>query len=66
MSGWLRRKPGKQFCHCLCCQLPLVEIAEPWLVNKEISRVDGEIADAEVAEGKRIFFVKMLQSIGAG
>jgi hypothetical protein len=37
MDEWLAsEETGEAFSHCLCCQLPLVEIAEPWLVNKEI------------------------------
>ena len=39
MDEWLAsEETGEAFSHCLCCQLPLVEIAEPWLVNKEIIR----------------------------
>jgi hypothetical protein len=39
MDQWLAsEETGQAFSHCLCCQLPLVEIAEPWLVNKEFRR----------------------------
>jgi len=39
MDRWLAsEETGEPFSHCLCCKLPLVEIAEPWLVNKEIQR----------------------------
>jgi hypothetical protein len=41
MDQWLAsEETGEAFSHCLCCHLPLVEIAEPWLVNKEI--IQGE------------------------
>ncbi|MES2477396.1 MAG: hypothetical protein V4640_16535 [Verrucomicrobiota bacterium] len=29
---------GEAFAHCQCCRLPLLEIAAPWLVNKEFVR----------------------------
>jgi hypothetical protein len=39
MDEWLgSEESGERFSHCLCCKLPLVEIAEPWLVNKEFAR----------------------------
>ena len=39
MNEWLgSEETGEPFSHCLCCKLPLVEIAEPWLVNKEFAR----------------------------
>ena len=39
MNDWLdSEETGETFSHCLCCKLPLVEIAEPWLVNKEFQR----------------------------
>ncbi len=39
MNDWLgSEETGGTFSHCLCCKLPLVEIAEPWLVNKEFQR----------------------------
>ena len=39
MDDWLNsEETGGPFSHCLCCQLPLVEIAGPWLVNKEFVR----------------------------
>lgn len=39
MDEWLgSEETGEAFSHCLCCKLPLVEIAEPWLVNKEFLR----------------------------
>ena len=38
MDEWLgSEETGEPFSHCLCCKLPLVEIAEPWLVNKEFA-----------------------------
>lgn len=37
IEDWLSsEETGGPFRHCLRCALPLVEIAEPWLVNKEI------------------------------
>jgi hypothetical protein len=39
MDQWLAsEETGEAFSHCLCCRFPLVEIAEPWLVNKEFRR----------------------------
>src|SRR5688572_13796429 len=39
IDEWLEsEESGRPFTHCLCCKLPLLEIAEPWLVNKEIVR----------------------------
>ncbi len=39
MDEWLgSEETGEAFSHCLCCKLPLVEIAEPWRVNKEFAR----------------------------
>jgi hypothetical protein len=39
MDDWLgSEETGEAFSHCLRCKLPLVEIAEPWLVNKEFRR----------------------------
>jgi hypothetical protein len=39
MDEWLcSEETGEAFSHCLCCKLPLVEIAGPWLVNKEFRR----------------------------
>jgi hypothetical protein len=39
MDEWLgSEETGEAFSHCLCCKLPLVEIAELWLVNKEFRR----------------------------
>ena len=39
LDEWLEsEETGRPFSHCLCCKLPLLEIAEPWLVNKEIVR----------------------------
>ena len=39
MDEWLgSEETGEAFSHCLCCKFPLVEIAEPWLVNKEFLR----------------------------
>lgn len=36
---WLgSEETGEAFSHCLCCKLPLVEIDEPWLVNKEFRK----------------------------
>ena len=36
---WLAsEETGEPFSHCIRCKLPLVEIAEPWLVNKEFRR----------------------------
>jgi hypothetical protein len=37
IDDWLSsEETGGPFTHCLRCALPLVEIMEPWLVNKEI------------------------------
>lgn len=39
MDEWLAsEETGEAFSHCVRCKFPLVEIAEPWLVNKEIIR----------------------------
>jgi hypothetical protein len=39
LDDWLgSEETGEAFSHCLCCKLPLVEIADPWLVNKEFRR----------------------------
>ena len=39
MNEWLgSEETGEAFSHCLRCKLPLVEIAQPWLVNKEFRR----------------------------
>lgn len=39
MDEWLAsEESGEPFAHCISCKLPLVEIAAPWLVNKEIIR----------------------------
>ncbi len=39
LDEWLgSEETGEPFSHCLCCKLPLVEIAAPWLVNKEFVR----------------------------
>lgn len=39
MEDWLgSEETGGPFSHCLRCKLPLLEIAEPWLVNKEFFR----------------------------
>ncbi len=39
MDEWLgSEETGEGFSHCLCCKLPLLEIAEPWLVNKEFRK----------------------------
>lgn len=39
MEEWLgSEETGEAFSHCVSCKLPLVEIAGPWLVNKEFRR----------------------------
>ncbi|WAC18088.1 hypothetical protein OVA24_12655 [Luteolibacter sp. SL250] len=39
ISQWLRcEESGGPFTHCVCCRLPLREIAAPWLVNKDYHR----------------------------
>lgn len=39
MDEWLdSEETGEAFSHCVRCSLPLVEIARPWLVNKEFTR----------------------------
>jgi hypothetical protein len=39
MDQWLRcEESGGPFTHCIRCRLPLAEIAEPWLVNKDYHR----------------------------
>ncbi len=39
MDEWLgSEETGEAFSHCMSCQLPLPEIAAPWLVNKEFHR----------------------------
>ncbi len=36
MNDWLGSdETGEAFSHCISCKFPLVEIDEPWLVNKE-------------------------------
>lgn len=41
MGDWLgSEETGGPFTHCLCCKVPLVEVAALWLVNKEF--VGGE------------------------
>lgn len=36
---WLAcEESGRPFSHCIHCKLPLLEIAEPWLVNKDYHR----------------------------
>lgn len=36
IDEWLKsEETGEPFSHCLCCKLPLVELAAPWLVTKE-------------------------------
>ena len=39
MENWLRcEETERAFTHCLQCKLPLVELAEAWLVNKEFQK----------------------------
>jgi hypothetical protein len=39
IGNWLAsEESGTAFCHCISCRLPLLEIAAPWLVNKEYHR----------------------------
>jgi len=39
MDDWLgSEETGAPFTHCTGCRFPLLEIAEPWLVNKEFQR----------------------------
>lgn len=39
MNHWLfSDETGEPFSHCVRCRLPLVEVAQPWLVNKEVVR----------------------------
>jgi hypothetical protein len=39
MAQWLgSEETGEPFTHCVCCRFPLLEIAAPWLVNKEFQR----------------------------
>jgi hypothetical protein len=39
MDQWLASdETGEAFSHCVCCTMPLLEVAAPWLVNKEIVR----------------------------
>jgi len=39
MDEWMASdETGEAFSHCLCCKVPLVEIAAQWLVNKEYLR----------------------------
>lgn len=39
MDDWLgSEETGGEFTHCMCCRFPLLEIAMPWLVNKEYHR----------------------------
>jgi hypothetical protein len=36
---WLgSEETGEPFSHCLRCRIPLLEVAQPWLVNKEMIR----------------------------
>lgn len=36
MSKWLKsEETGHDFCSCIHCRMPLVELDAPWLVNKE-------------------------------
>lgn len=39
IGDWLIcEETGRPFSHCVRCRLPLLEIDEPWLVNKEFAR----------------------------
>jgi hypothetical protein len=39
IDEWLEsEETGAPFSHCIHCKLPLLEIAEPWLVNKDLVR----------------------------
>ncbi|MFT3990660.1 MAG: hypothetical protein QM680_04545 [Luteolibacter sp.] len=39
LDDWLNsEESAAPFTHCIHCKLPLLEIAEPWLVNKEYHR----------------------------
>jgi hypothetical protein len=39
MEDWMSsEETGEPFSHCLCCRMPLVEVAAPWLINKEYVR----------------------------
>lgn len=39
IDDWLRcEESGAPFTHCIHCKLPLLEISEPWLVNKDYHR----------------------------
>lgn len=39
IDQWLAsEETGESFSHCLCCQVPLVEIDAQWLVTKEFAR----------------------------
>jgi hypothetical protein len=39
MTEWLSsEETGEPFSHCICCKIPLLEIAAPWLVNKDYHR----------------------------
>ncbi len=39
MDEWLASvETGEAFSHCIRCELPLLEIDVPWLVNKEMVR----------------------------
>lgn len=39
MDEWLQsEETGLPFSHCVSCRLPLLEIAAPWLVNKDYFR----------------------------
>jgi hypothetical protein len=39
INEWLgSEETGEPFVHCICCRFPLLEIAEPWLINKEFQR----------------------------
>lgn len=53
MDEWLgSEETGVAFSHCLCCKLPLVEIAGPWLVNKEFRR-DECVMEYAICQGCR-------------
>lgn len=41
VDEWVEsEETGMPFSHCLCCRMPLVELDQPWLVNKEF--IHGE------------------------
>ncbi len=36
IDDWLRsEETGESFSHCIRCKLPLLEVAAPWLINKD-------------------------------